>query len=347
MKVAIDISPLESGHKVRGVGNYVSNLRASLLKYHPEKVFVFYDKKPSESVDLIHYPFFDPFFRTLPFIKKHKFVVTVHDLIPIVFPEHFPSGKKGNLIWKIQKRNLLKADRIITDSNASKADIVKYIGFHGSKIDVVYLAQSENFQKLSIINYQSSIMQKFHLPPKFALYVGDVTWNKNLPNLVRAIKNLDIPLVLVGKALGNPDYYSSNLWNTDLSFVNKETKSDKRFMKLGFVTDEELVELYNLAKLLIMPSIYEGFGLPVLEAMACGCPVVTSNVSSLTEIAGEAAYFVDPESVASITKGVATVFMDESLAEKLSKAGFLQSKKFSWKKTANETVKAYEKALSV
>src|SRR3989338_6097373 len=154
MKVAIDISPLKSGHKVRGVGQYVEELRNSLIKNHSDQVFIFYDKKLDEKAELIHYPYFDPFVRSLPLFSMDKFVVTVHDLIPILFPEHFPGGVKGNLIWKIQKRSLLRAKRIITDSESSKKDIAAKLGFDESKIDVVYLGASDVFKKLEIGNWK-------------------------------------------------------------------------------------------------------------------------------------------------------------------------------------------------
>src|SRR3990167_10849997 len=116
MKVAIETSPLKSGHKVRGVGYYVGNLKNALIKNHEDQVFIFYEKSLNQEADLVHYPYFDPFFPTLPLFPRHKFVVTVHDLIPILFPKHFPPGVRGNLVWKFQKRNILRASRVITDS---------------------------------------------------------------------------------------------------------------------------------------------------------------------------------------------------------------------------------------
>ncbi len=184
MKIAIDVSPLESGHAIRGVGFYLSNLKKSLLHYYPENEYVFFkaDQSLDESVDLVHYPYFDPFSLTLPFFKKNKTVVTVHDLIPIIFPKHFSAGIKGNLRWHIQKYMLAQTDGIIAISETTKKDILKITEIDKNKIAVTYLAAGDEFH--GIRNQESIIKEvksKYNLPEKFALYVGDVTWNKNIP----------------------------------------------------------------------------------------------------------------------------------------------------------------------
>src|SRR6266851_7463482 len=152
MKIAIDVSPLESGHKIRGVGFYLSYLKKALVQYFPENKYIFFKQGDAidSSVEIVHYPYFDPFFLTLPFIKHHKTVVTVHDLTPLVFPEHFPAGIKGKLKWQIQRLNLQKIDGIITDSKASKKDIERIVSFSPEKITVAYLAAGDEFQRLKI-----------------------------------------------------------------------------------------------------------------------------------------------------------------------------------------------------
>ena len=152
------------------------------------------------------------------------------------------------------------------------------------------------------------LKRKYNLPEEFVLYVGDVTWNKNLPRLIDATKELNIPLVMVGKSLVSEEYDRYNPWNTDLNRVNELAKNDKNILRLGFVSNEDLVRIYNLATVFAMPSIYEGFGLPILEAMACGCPVVTTKEGSLLEVAKDSAYFVDAYDVESISKGLRKVF---------------------------------------
>lgn len=347
MKIAIDISPLQTGHKVRGVGFYLENLKKSLLQNFPEYDYIFFSRGANldKTIDVVHYPYFDPFFLTLPFFKHHKIVVTVHDLTPLVFPKHFPAGVKGKFKWELQKFNLQRADAIITDSIASKKDIIKIAGISEEKISVAYLAAGEDFKKVEHRSLKiDGIRKKYNLPDKFALYVGDVTWNKNLPRLLKAIKKSNIPLVMVGKALVEKKFDKENVWNKNLKEVQELV--DNTILRLGFVPTEDLVILYNAATVFVMPSIYEGFGLPVLEAMQSGCPVITTHGGSLKEVAKDAAYVVDEYDIDSIANGITQVFQSSSLQKELSIKGLHQAKKFNWKKTAEETVSVYKKVLN-
>ena len=190
------------------------------------------------------------------------------------------------------------------------------------------------------------IRKKYGLPEKFILYVGDATWNKNLPRLIEVASKISVPLVMVGKALIDRNIDTKNPWNKDLVKVQEEASQNKNVLRLGFVSSEDLVALYNLATLFIMPSIYEGFGLPVLEAMGCGCPVVTSRGGSLAEVVGEAGRYIDPYDVDSIAKGISEVFNDPSLQKELSQKGIIQSRKFTWRKTADETMGVYESVVA-
>lgn len=350
MKIAIDVSPLSTGHKVRGVGFYLENLRKALLEYHPENEYIFFkrgENLPSDT-DLVHFPYFDPFFLTLPFYKQLKTVVTVHDLTPLVFPEAFPRGIKGEIRWQMQKLSLRKTDAVITDSECSKADVVKIAGVKESKVKPVYLAAGEHFRDIkSETEKLTKVRRKFGLPEKFVLYVGDVTWNKNLPRLIDASRIANVPLVMVGKALASKDFDKENPWNKDLVEVQLMTEGQENIKKLGFVESEELVAIYNLATVFVMPSLYEGFGLPVLEAMACGCPVITSKEGSLKEVADNAALIVDAYDEGDMAKGIQKVFNDIDLQKELTLKGFERAKKFSWKNTALETVKVYEQVAKI
>jgi glycosyltransferase involved in cell wall biosynthesis len=347
MRIAIDVSPLENGHKVRGVGFYLTYLKKALLQYHSENEYVFFTEKLQQSVDVVHYPYFDPFFLSLPSAKKTKTIVTIHDLTPLVFPKHFPAGIKGKIRWLIQKRNLKKVDGIITDSYASKKDIVRIAGIPEEKIAVVYLAADEVFRKLDKHELQTeSIMQKYNLPKKFVLYVGDITWNKNLVRLVQAVQKLDVPLVMVGKAIVDKDFDRENPWNKEQVAFNKISQTDKNIIKLGFLPTEDLVQLYNIATVFVMPSLYEGFGLPVVEAMQCGCPVVTTKNGSLQEVAGDAALYIDGQNVLSIAEGIKKVFTDKKLRSDISDKSIVQARKFSWEKTAKETVDVYKQIFN-
>lgn len=347
MKVAIDVSPLQTGHKVRGVGFYLENLKNSLVKYFPENNYIFFQRgeKLADNIDLVHFPYFEPFFLALPIYKKYKTVVTVHDLTPIVFPGAFPRGIKGEVKWQMQKFSLKKANAVITDSNSSKNDVIKFTGIPSAKIHVVFLAASENFKPLNETLLLRRIRVRYGLPEKFVLYVGDVTPNKNLPRLLAAVVEADVPLVMVGKSLVSENYDKNNPWNNDLNRINELARENKNIIRLGFVSNEELVGLYNLATVFAMPSLYEGFGLPVLEAMACGCPVITSKEGSLEEVAGDGAFYVDAYDVKSIKTGIEKVFNDNNLRKELSEKGLKNARRFSWKKTAENTLKVYEEVL--
>jgi glycosyltransferase involved in cell wall biosynthesis len=347
MKIAIDVSPLQTGHKVRGVGFYLEHLKNALVKYYPENEYVFFERgeKLPKDIELVHFPYFEPFFLALPLYKKFKTVVTVHDLTPIVFPEAFPRGLKGEIKWQMQRFALKKADAIITDSQSSKKDIIKYVRAKEHKIKVVYLAAGENFRVLDDKSWALDLRKKYNLPEKFILYVGDVTWNKNLPRLIDAVKELKIPLVMIGKSLVSEDYDKENPWNEDLNRVNKLAKGDENIIRLGFVSAEDLIAVYNLAMVFVLPSLYEGFGLPVLEAMACGCPVITSKEGSIPEVAKEAAFYVDAYDIESISSGIKEVFGSENFQKQLREKGLENVKRFSWKKTAEETIKAYRGIL--
>lgn len=351
MRIAIDVSPLTSGnflaHRVRGTGFYLNNLKESLLKYHGDNDYTFFKRgdKIKSKPDIVHFPYFEPYFLTLPSNTGKNCVVTVHDLIPLVFENEFPAGIKGKIKWLIQKKRLKEAGAIIADSNSSKKDIVKYAGIKEDKIFVVYLAAAGYFKPLVNTPTLRSIKVKYKLPDNFVLYVGDVTWNKNLPGLIEAVGRTEFHLVIAGAAFAEESYDRNNPWNKDLVKSQKLAKQNKKIISTGFVENKDLVGLYNAAGLFVMPSFYEGFGLPVLEAMQSGCPVVTSQRGSLKEIAGDAAYFIDPGNINSISSGITKLMLDSDLREKLIKKGFAQAKKFTWRKTADNTFNVYKNLL--
>ncbi len=348
MKVAIDVSPLQSGHKVRGVGFYLTYLKRSLLEYYPENKYAFFTKTEEipTDVDLVHYPYFDPFFLTMPFAKKYKTVVTVHDVTPLIFPKHFPTGIKGKFRWQIQKFHLQQADAILTDSKVSKKDIVTITKIPEEKVSVAYLAAGEEFRRSEMGEVRDeNLRKKYNLSKKFILYVGDITWNKNVPRLVKAMKETGLPLVMVGKALVQKDFNKSNPWNKDLLEVQSLVEGDANIKMLGFVSTEDLVSLYNMATVFVFPSVYEGFGLPILEAMQSGCPVIVSKEGCMPEVAGDAAYYFDGYDTQSLIAAVKKVFSSVELQKELSKKGIEQAKKFSWKQTAQDTNKVYQQVF--
>lgn len=351
MRVAIDVSPLKTGHKFRGIGFYTERLVEALKKFDKENEYILTSHQSlvtSHQFDLIHYPYFDLFFLTLP-IKKHAPVaVTIHDVIPLVFPEHYPKGLKGWCKLQRQKLSLKNVRVVITDSQNSKKDIVKYLGFSKDKIFVVPLAPGDEFKQLAI-SHQLLVKtrRKYSLPERFILYVGDVNWNKNIPGLIKAFKTIErlnneaIKLVLVSKALEDKNLPETK---TILRLI-KELGLNNRIKILGFVPTKDLVAIYNLAAVYCQPSFYEGFGLPVLEAMACGTPIVCSKTSSLLEVAGDAAIFVDPKDIKSISQGIKHVIENEEVKETFRKKSISRANQFSWKKTAEKTIGVYKKIL--
>lgn len=355
MKIAVDISPIKNpellAHRVRGTGFYIENLKRSLVEYDKSNTYVFFvrgDPIP-EDVDLVHYPYFEPFLLSLPPLRPHKTIITVHDLTPLVFPKYFPSGIRGKAKWLIQRKLLETVAGVITDSASSKKDILKFTNVPEEKVQVVYLAAAEYFKPLDEKEkkgVKKKLQAKYNVPKDFVLYVGDVTWNKNLPRLIKAVLQINLPLVLVGKAVAQKEFDRNNPWNRDLVLVRELIQADSNILPLGFVPDEDLVGLYNIASVFTMPSFYEGFGLPLLEAMACGCPAVTSKNGSLPEIAQGAALYVDSYDIDSIKNGIMEVISNKNLQNKLSTQGIRTAQKFSWKKTAEMTASVYNSIVT-
>lgn len=344
MEIAIDASPLNTGHKTRGIGTYTTNLINSLKQIDKDlKVEEFHNSKNPPQTDIIYYPYFDLFFHTLPLKARSTRVVTIHDVIPLVFPEHFPSGIKGKINLRLQKLALKDTGAVICDSQTSKKDIVEKLSYPQDKVHVVYLAPGKDFRKISDSKILEKVLKKYSLPKKFALYVGDVNWNKNLPNLLRAVKLSGVSLVTAGSAIAN-----ENLEQTKslISLINNLGIQDN-VKRVGYIPEADLVAIYNLATATVLPSFYEGFGLPVLESMACGTPVICSNNSSIAEIGGEAAIYCDPESPKNISEQMLRV-MNFSPGERVVQGNksTLNASKFSWIKTAKETYGVFKDLIN-
>jgi len=297
-------------------------------------------------VDLVHYPYFDLFFLTLPLRKLKPTVVTIHDVIPLLFPERYPRGVKGWLKFQVQKQSLRGVRAVITDSENSREDIVKYLNFRKEKIFVVPLAPGEEFRILKSNLFLFRIKEKYQLPERFVLYVGDVNWNKNVEGLIKAfakskIQDPNLKLILVGKAFEDKNLKETN----SLLQSIKELNLINQVKILGYVPTSDLVGIYNLATVYCQPSFYEGFGLSVLEAMACGCPVVAAKTASLPEICGKAAVMVDAGEIGKISEGLIKVIGDHKLRRKLIQEGLKQVKKFSWEKVARQTIDVYRRVI--
>lgn len=292
-------------------------------------------------LDLFHFPFhwpnqISPFFRNSS-IKK---IITIHDLIPLLFKENLPYYYR---LWAPTLKLIKdKTDLIITDSENTKKDCIEYLKIPEDKIAVVYLAVDKKYRVLRNKDVvKQELINKYNLNFPFILYVGNVELRKNVSTLIKSfyqIKNKGFKHKLVIIGAGKYGF------NEILSIVRKlDLINEVIFM--GYVPDEDLVKFYNTADLFVFPSLYEGFGLPPLEAMACGCPVISSNVSSLPEIIGNAGLLANPNDYNDFSAKISKVLTDNDLMATLIKKGLIRSQLFSWEKTAEQTWNLYEKVL--
>lgn len=346
LKVLVDTAPLHNANAIRGIGMYTRLLTAELRERHDvELVKQSRDGKLSLSPDVIHYPFFDLFFDTLPLLKIAPTVVTIHDVIPLRFPDFYSVGLKGKLRFTKQKLALKNVTAIITDSEASKADIATYLGVSASKIHVVYLAAHPDLQHLPEVEV-ARVRRRYKIPVQYLLYVGDINYNKNIPQLVKAVGLLpkSVHLVCVGK---NFRPHSIPEWQ----WIETQLAASEVERRVHFLTDIESSDLLTMSALYtgalayVQPSLYEGFGLPVLEAMQCRTPVIAGSNSSLIEVVGEYGTLVEP--TAEMLSQAVTTIMDWSVTERLhrTRAAYAWSQQFSWQKTAAETLAIYKQVV--
>lgn len=333
-----------AGSGPRGVDVYATHLFNSLSsKYSRDKTILSRDIPKSQKVDLVHYTFFDPFFLTLWKNRpKTKYIVTVHDLIPLKFPAHFPVGLRGKLRWFLQKRALLGASAVITDSECSKRDIHELTLIDKNKIFVVPLAAGHTTVSKQLVK---QVVDEYNLPDRFILYVGDINWNKNVPGLINAFAGLNSKntrLILVGKAFesgrNTPEYHAIK------QAIDESGKRDLIHM-LGFVPSHHLPSIYRSATLYVQPSWYEGFGFPVLEAMEQGTPVASANTGSLPEVGGEYVHYFDPSNHSEMTQVIQSLLSSQSEREKYLEAGKKWASSFTWDKVIEDTHAVYEQIL--
>ena len=345
MIIQLDTSPLLSGHTVRGIGFY-TRLLAQYLGLEPE-VHLYSKAEKQTKPSLVHYPYFDLFFPTLPIKPWVKTVVTIHDVIPLVFPAEYRPGKKGTLSLQRQRLALRFASAIITDSHCSKKDIHTYLHVPLEKISVIPLAGQPELTTAT----DSSIKQtkkRFGIKKRYVLYIGDINYNKNLPQLIKMLKYIPgtLDLVCVGKAMQASDLPEWKAIQIQAALSNVEPRV--HFLS-NVLSDDftSLSSLYTGAECYIQPSLYEGFGLPVLEAMQCSTPVVAANTSSLPEVVGSAGLLVEPQAEA-LAAGVLQIHsLSKTARQKMIAAGQNQAKLFTWKKTAQATIQIYKKVLGV
>lgn len=352
MKIGIDVQST-LGRKT-GIGLYTRNLLQALRRVAPQHEYVELSwgrtnelrtdqrlwwqqvelprRARSAAVEVLHVTGFDaPRWRPCPTL------LTVHDLIGLLFPGNFPPVSR--FYWSYWlPRTMRWADQIIADSEHTKRDLIRLLNIPSERIEVVYLGVDKAFRPIEEQATLEALRHKYSLPSDIILYVGTLEPRKGLDTLITAYSVLaaDIPhhLVITGK----------KGWYTESLFRQVEVLGlRERVHFTDYVADEDLPGLYNLAALFVYPSRYEGFGLPPLEAMACGVPVVCSNAASLPEVVGDAALLVPPDNVEALVVAIHKVLNDKSLRAEMRTKGLEQAKKFAWEETARRTVEIYEK----
>lgn len=290
-----------------------------------------------ERVHLLHEPHY-----TLPPLTRCRSVVTIHDCIHLMFPRDLPNRlahvyARGS-IWSAARQ----ADRVMTVSEASKRDILRFVDVPPDKVSVIYNAIDERFLRPPDEAEMDRVRQRWQLTHPFVLYVGNIKRHKNVERLIDAFARArvggleDLQLVIVGDEISK---YPA------LRQAVHRHRLDKQVRFLGFQPYGTLASIYRLARAFVFPSLYEGFGLPPLEAMACGTPVVTSNVSSLPEVAGGAALLVDPHDADAIAEGIRRAVTDEALRATLIEKGAARARDFSWAQSVAAIHKIYMEVL--
>ena len=345
-----------------GIGRYISSLLPEMVKLSPENTFVLFGREEllkafrtsenvviknwtapiysiqeqffcsscDENLDILHVPHFN-----IPLRYKGKLVVTIHDLIYLTFPGamRFPLGQQ--YAKRMVQSSLKKAGRVIAVSSYTKDDLVRLFGkMFSNKIEVIHEAADESFKKIDDKSAIQRLRKKYGLADNIILYVGSVKPHKNVGTLIKAYKRVKgwrVPcqLVIAGRWDKKEDHLKKSIDNKDIKYI-------------GEIPAEDLVYLYNAAKVLVHLSQYEGFGLTVLEAMKCGTPVIVSESTSLPEITANSALTVSPLNVGQIADTIYNVLLNTQMRENMAEAGHDRAGQFSWKKTALETLAVYK-----
>lgn len=374
MKIAVDALTAKSFY--HGMGIYIFNLLKRMIQVAEDHKFIVYKKpdvfsdftitndkvqinniKGSRSLRILweytllpaslKHEKVDVFWgpsNFLPPAKSCKFIVTIHDLSAFTYAQTYPFIRRRYYQYIISKATQ-RADFIITDSESSKQDLIKYFSIPDDKVIVIYCGIDEIFQPVESQDVILNVKQKYKLPAEFIFTLGVLEPKKNTERLIKAYARLkdtfkDIPHLVVG---GSKKYG----WKNEKIFqLVNSLKLNDLVLFTGAIDHKDLPVVYSAAELFVLPSLYEGFGLPVIEAMACGTPVVTSNTSSLPEIAGNAAVLVNPYNVLEIADVISLILYDENKKQEMIKNGFENIKRFNWEKAATELISVFEKVYN-
>jgi glycosyltransferase involved in cell wall biosynthesis len=290
-------------------------------------------------VDLFHAPHY-----VVSPLTRVPYVVTIHDCIHLRFPEYLPNRLAYAYARGVMRVSARRARRILTVSQASRQDILHYLKASPDKVEVVYNALDERLATPPTAEQLQMVRERFLLDGRFILYAGNIKPHKNLERLIEAYSILrrrgvdDVKLLIIGDEVSK---YQG------LRRLVHRFQLDRQVRFLGFVPDATLAALYRLASVFVFPSLYEGFGLPTLEAMSAGTPVVTSNVSSLPEVVGDAAILIDPMDAGAIADAMARVLGDDGLRAQLIARGHERVKVFSWQRSVSRIQAIYEEVGGV
>jgi glycosyltransferase involved in cell wall biosynthesis len=282
--------------------------------------------------DLLHVQY------TAPLACPSPIIVSVHDISFLEHPEYFPFFRAQQLRFTVQ-RTIQKAAKVITPSGFSRTRLLEAYRPDPAKVAVVPIAMSPTFRPLPYDNAFRTVSEKFKIRSRFILTVGDLQPRKNHIGLIRAFEELvtanpQLPHTLV--IVGKKTWFGDRVMDTA-----KNSRVADRILFPGFVDDDDLLQIYNACDLMVFPSFYEGFGLPILEAMACGRAVVCSNTSSMPEVANAAALLFDPGNIGEIVRAMRDVLLDQELRSRMERLGVQRASLFTWEKTAQKTLQLY------
>jgi glycosyltransferase involved in cell wall biosynthesis len=301
--------------------------------HHPLEQYSLRFELSTKGLDLLHSPDFIP-----PFNMKCKSVITIHDLAFLLYP-HFLTRESARYYGQIDQA-VRRTDHIIAVSEATKNDIVKLLGVPEKKITVIHEAANPIYKPVDRQEAYRHVAQRYAIPERYILFVSTIEPRKNLPILLKAFR-LMIDHYKSSEALvlaGAKGWLSEEVF----SMVDQLQLSD-RVHFLGRIPSDDLLYLYNAAQFLVHPSLYEGFGLPPLEAMTCGTPVIVSNISAMPEVVGDAAIMVDPHDVDGLSVAMWRLLTDETQRKNLVELGLQRAQQFSWLRAARQTLSVYHK----
>ncbi len=282
--------------------------------------------------------FHGPAFMAPPFQKEFHSVATIHDLVAFHHPQTIPL-KYAYYMRFLIRLMIKKASGILTDTEFIRNEIIHAFHIDESRIFAVPIAVADLFRPVTDAEKIRQVKRRYGIKKRYFLHVGNIEPRKNLSNLFKACRLVweklrkDFQLVVVGK---------KGWLYGDIFATLRESGIASDVVFTGYVKEKDIPVLYSGAEFFVFPSVYEGFGLPVLEAMRCGAPVMTSHVSSMPEVAGDAALYVNPYNIEDIAEKILALAYNKTLRERLREKGFIQASKFSWKETARKTLQVYE-----